>query len=149
MYPVTLFEAADLWKEGYLARFPLGAGRALPTKHPLHRKQVYHSDPRVVYTQHRVDENRVGQGALLVTEPHSELNAGLVVVFGSSHPPLFQWEEWTHLCRGTPEEHMDQVVSAQAKKLDDFFFDRLGEFLTRTREGAGTLVDRGLEGGII
>ena len=130
--PVTLCEAADLWKESYLARFPLGTGRALPTKHPLHRKQVYHSDPRVVFTQHRVDENRVGQGVLLVTEPHSELNAGLVAVFGSSHPPLFQWEEWTHLCRGTPEEHMDQVVSAQAKKLEDWFFDRVGEFLTRT-----------------
>ena len=55
--PVTLFEAADLWKEGYLARFPLGTGRAMPTKHPLHRKRVYHSDPRVVYTQHRVDES--------------------------------------------------------------------------------------------
>ena len=104
--PVTLFEAANLWKEGYLARFPSGTGRAVPTKHPLHRKQVYHSDLRVVYTQHRVDENRVGQGVLSVTEPHSELNAGFVVVFGSSHPPLFQWEEWTHLCRGMPEEHI-------------------------------------------
>ena len=69
--PVTLFEAADLWKEGYLARFPLGTGRAMPTQHPLHRKRVYHNDPRVVYTQHRVDENRVGQGVLLVTEPFS------------------------------------------------------------------------------
>ena len=84
--PVTLFEAADLWKEGYLVRFPLGA---MPTQHPLHRKRVYHNDPRVVYTQHRVDENRVGQGVLLVTEPFSELNAGLIVVFGSSHPLFF------------------------------------------------------------
>ena len=33
-----------LWKEGYLARFPLGTGQALPTKHPLHRKQVCHSE---------------------------------------------------------------------------------------------------------
>ena len=44
--PVTLFEAADLWKEGYLARFPLGTGRAMPTQHPLHRKRVYLNDPR-------------------------------------------------------------------------------------------------------
>ena len=27
---------------------------------------------------------------------------------------------------------MDQVVAAQAKKLEDLFFARLGEFLTRT-----------------
>ena len=130
--PVTLFEAADLWKEGYLARFPMGTGRAMPTQHPLHRKRVYHSDPRVVYTQHRVDENRAGQGVLLVTEPYSELNAGLIVVFGSSHPPLFLWEEWTHRCRCLPDEQLDQFIAAQAERLEDLFFARLGEFLTRT-----------------
>ena len=32
---------------------------------------------------------RMGQGALVVTEPHAELNAGLIVIFRSSHPPLF------------------------------------------------------------
>ena len=60
--PVTLFEAADLWREGYLTRFPPGTGKAMPTKHPLHRKQVYLHDPRVVYTQQRVNENKAGQG---------------------------------------------------------------------------------------
>ena len=49
--PVTLFEAADLWREGYLTRFPPGTGKTLPAKHPLDRKQVYLHDPRVVYTQ--------------------------------------------------------------------------------------------------
>ena len=39
--PITLFEAADLWKEGYLTRFPPGAGKGLPQKHPLHRKRDY------------------------------------------------------------------------------------------------------------
>ena len=130
--PVTLFEAADLWKEGYLARFPLGTGRAMPTQHPLHRKRVYLNDPRVVYTQHRVDENRAGQGVLLVTEPFSELNAGLIVVFGSSHPPLFLWKDWTRRCRCLPDEQLDKIVAAQAVQLEELFFARLGEFLTRT-----------------
>lgn len=31
---------------------------------------------------------------LLVTEPHSELNAGLVVLFASSHAALFDVAEW-------------------------------------------------------
>ena len=57
--------------------------------HPLHRKPVYLHDPRVVYTQHRVNENKAGQGVLLVAEPFSELNAGVIVIFGSSHPPCF------------------------------------------------------------
>ena len=85
--PVTLFEAADLWKEAYLTRFPPGTGKALPKQHPLHRRRVFASNPDVVYTQQRVSESKMGQGVLLVTEPHSELNAGLVVIFGSSHPP--------------------------------------------------------------
>ena len=77
-----------------MTRFPPGTGKAMPTKHPLHRKQVYLHDPRVVYTQQRVNESKAGQGVLLVTEPFSELNAGLIVIFGSSHPPLFHWADW-------------------------------------------------------
>ena len=81
--PVTLFEAADLWKEAYLTRFPPGTGKTLPKKHPLHRRKAFVSDSKVVYTQQRVNESTKGQGVLLLTEPHSELNAGLVVIFGS------------------------------------------------------------------
>ena len=63
--PVTLFEAADLWKEAYLTRFPPRTGKVLPTKHPLHRKQAYIRDPKVVYTQHRVNADTIGQGVWL------------------------------------------------------------------------------------
>ena len=141
--PVTLFEAADLWREGYLTRFPPGTGKTMPTMHPLHRKQVYLSDPRVAYTQHRVNENKAGQGVLLVTEPFSELNAGLIVIFGSSHPPLFLWDDWTRRCRCLPEEQLDDVVSAQAVQPEELFFARMGEFLTRTLgEGELTPVEK-------
>ena len=43
--PVTLFEAADLWKEAFLTRFPPRSGKSLPMKHPLHRRQSYVPDP--------------------------------------------------------------------------------------------------------
>ena len=39
--PITLFEAADLWKEAYLTRFPSGTGKGLPQQHPLHRKREF------------------------------------------------------------------------------------------------------------
>ncbi len=129
--PVTLFEAADLWKEVYLTRFPPRTGKTLPTKHPLHRKQAYLHDPKVVYTQQKVNESTMGQGVLLVTEPHSELNAGLVVIFGSSHPPLFSWADWTHRCRCLPNEHFDELVSTQAEVLEGLFLTQMGEFLQR------------------
>ncbi len=91
--PVTLFEVADLWSEAYVARFPPGSGKSIPLQHLLQRQQRYIQDSQVVYTPHRVDSCRIGQGILLVTEPRSELNAGFIVAFASSHPPLFDWKE--------------------------------------------------------
>ena len=61
-----------------------------------------------------------------------KLNAGLIVIFGSSHPPLFQWDDWTRRCRCLPEEQLDEVVSAQAVQVEELFFARMGVFLTRT-----------------
>ena len=52
--------------------------------------------------------------------------------FGSSHPPLFDWEDWTRRCRCQPDGHYDEAVSAQSKLLAELFFARMGEFLTRT-----------------
>ena len=45
--PITLFEAADLWKEGFLARFPPGSGKGLPQQHPLHRRRDFVNRPDV------------------------------------------------------------------------------------------------------
>ncbi len=67
-----------------------------------------------------------------MTEPHSELNAGLIVIFGSSHPALFSWTEWTRRCRCLPDEQFDELVIAQADVLEGLFFTRMGEFLQRT-----------------
>ena len=87
--PVTLFEVEDLWTEAYFARYPAHSESGIPKTHPLRAFERFRTDPRVVYTQHRVCSTRMGQGALVVTEPHSKLNAGLIVIFRSSHPPLF------------------------------------------------------------
>ena len=130
--PITLFEAADLWKEGFLARFPLGAGKGLPQKHPLHRRRDYVNRPDVVYTQHRVNADRQGQGVLLVTEPHSELNAGLVVVFSSAHPSIFNWGEWTRRCRCLPDTEYNSLLASASEKVVQEFLKLLTGFLHRT-----------------
>ena len=49
--PVTLFEAADLWKEAYLSRFPTGSKSGLAARHPLHAVERFYDDPSVVFTQ--------------------------------------------------------------------------------------------------
>ena len=130
--PITLFEAADLWKEGFLSRFPPGSGKGLPQQHPLHRRRDFVNRPDVVYTQHRVNADRQGQGVLLVTEPHSELNAGLVVVFSSAHPSIFNWSEWTRRCRRLPDSEYDSLLSSASEKVVQEFLKLLTSFLHRT-----------------
>ena len=133
--PVTLFEVEDLWTEAFLARFPAHSDAGIPKKHPLHACQRFRSDPKVQYTQHRVSSTRMGQGVLVVTEPHSELNAGLIVVFRSSHPSLFDWNAWTLRFRGSPETIPDVDYEEEASKLAVAFWGRIGEFLMRSRIG--------------
>ena len=118
--PVTLFEVEDLWTEAFLARFPAHSDVGIPKTHPLHACQWFRSDPKVQYTQHRVSSTRMGQGVL---EPHSELNAGLIVVFRSSHPSLFHWDAWTLRFRGSPGTIPDVEYGEEA------FWGRIGEFL--------------------
>ena len=114
--PVTLFEVADLWTEAFLARFPAHSDGGLPKVHPLLALQRFRTDPQVEYTQHRVCSTRMGQGALVVTEPHSELNAGLIVIFRSSHPSLFDWKAWTLRFRGSPGQF--QMWSSEKRHLN-------------------------------
>ena len=131
--PVTLFEVEDLWTEAFLARFPVHSDGGIPKEHPLHTWQRFRSDPKVQYTQHRVSSTRMGQGVLVVTEPHSEINAGLIVVFRSSHPPLFDWDDWALRCRSFPGTLPDTEYGEKASNLAMAFWSRIGEFLMRSR----------------
>ena len=61
-----------------------------------------------------------------------ELNAGLVVIFGSSHPPLFNWADWTHRCRLLPDSQLDSVLTTAAEEVEQSFLVLLTGFLQRT-----------------
>ena len=112
--PVTLFEVEDLWTEAYLARFPAHGESGIPQAHPLRALARYSNDPKVVYTQSRVSSTRMGQAALVVSEPHAELNAGLIVIFRSSHPSLFDWNAWSLRLRSSPGSITDDVYKEEA-----------------------------------
>ena len=115
--PVTLFEVEDLWTEAFLARFPAHSDGGIPQAHPLSAFTRFRTDPQVVYTQHRVCSTRMGQGALVVTEPHAELNAGLIVIFRSSHPSLFDWNAWSLRFRSSPGSVTDEEFKNEASRL--------------------------------
>ena len=131
--PITLFEVEDLWTEAYLARFPAHSDCGIPQAHPLRAFARFSKDPQVVYTQKRVCSTRMGQGALVVTEPHAELNAGLIVIFRSSHPPLFDWNAWSLRLRSSSGTVTDVEFKDEASTLAYAFWDRIGEFLMRSR----------------
>ena len=133
--PVTLFEVEDLWTEAFLTRFPAHSDGGIPQAHPLRAFTRFRSDPQVVYTQHRVCSTRMGQGALVVTEPYAELNAGLIVIFRSSHPSLFDWNAWSRF-RSSPGSVTDEEFKDEASKLAVTLWGRLGEFLMRSRTGS-------------
>ena len=134
--PVTLFEVEDLWTEAYLARFPAHSESDIPQTHPLRAFARFSKDPQVVCTQNRVCSTRMGQGALVVTEPHAELNAGLIVIFRSSRPPLFDWNAWSLRLRSSSGSVTDEEFKDEASNLAFAFWDRVGEFLTRSRTGS-------------
>eukprot|EP00434_Breviolum_minutum_P044207 symbB.v1.2.039461.t1/scaffold6579.1/size16916/1 len=134
--PVTLFEVEDLWTEAYLARFPAHCESGIPQAHPLRALARFCKDPQVVYTQSRVCSTRMGQGALVVTEPHAELNAGLIVIFRSFHPPLFDWNAWSLRLRSSPGSITEDEFKDEASNVTFAFWDRIGEFLKRSRTGS-------------
>ena len=76
---------------------------------------------------------RMGQAALVVSEPHAELNAGLIVIFRSSHPSLFDWNAWSLRLRSSPGSITEDVYEEEASNLAFAFWDRMGEFLKRSR----------------
>ena len=130
--PITLFEVEDLWTEAYLARFPAHSNSGIPRAHPLRAFKRFCNDPNVVDTQQQVSSTRMGQGALVVTEPHAELNAGLIVIFRSSHPPIFNWNAWSLRLRSSSSIVTDDVFKDEASTLAYAFWDRMGAFLQRS-----------------
>ena len=118
--PVTLFESAD-WVVPHQVPCLLW-----PSSAPSAKRLA--DDPNVVSSQTGVDATSVGQGVLLVTEPHSELNAGFTVIFASAHPPFFDVEHWKTYIGCLPDGDVDQATRTKAAEVSKLFWARVGEF---------------------
>ena len=68
----------------------------------------------------------------MVTEPHAELNTGLIVMFPSSHPPIFNWNAWSLRLRSSSGTVTDGVFKDEASTLAYALWGRIGEFLQRS-----------------
>ena len=129
--PVTLFEAADLWKESYLTRFPSGSEEGLATCHPLQKLERFQRDQTVIFTQGEASIENVGQGVLLVTEPHSEVNAGFVVMFASDHRNLINWKRWNEQLASQAEGERPALCRLKSEEVTALFWDLMATYLNR------------------
>ena len=104
--PLTLFEIAELWNLASPSSVPIGTkssgsdsasrgddGKPTPGSSHPHKRARRDPDPATPPPQ----------GVILFTEPHSELNAGLVVICASRHQPIVDLE------------HLDLPVATDAE----------------------------------
>ena len=129
--PVTLFEAFDLWQEAYLTRFPLGAEESRKTPHPLLHHQRFQHDCYVRDTREGTSHQKIGQGVILVTEPHAELNAGFVGLFASSHPAIFNWHQWNTESNNLIESELEARCAKAADLLTESYWKLVSQYLCR------------------
>ena len=109
-------------------------------RHTLWALGRFSKDSQVIYTQSRVSRTRMSQAALVVLEPHVELNAGLIVIFKSSHRPLFDWNAWS-LRLSSAGSITEDEFKQEASNLAFAFWNRIGEFLRRLRTCSGLSPD--------
>ena len=129
--PVTLFEAFDLWQEAYLTRFPLGAEESRKMPHPLLQHQRFQHDCYVKDTREGTSHQTVGQGVVLVTEPHAELNAGFVGLFASKHPAIFNWVQWNEETKYLNAREFEERCSQAAGILTSAYWTLVSQYLCR------------------
>ena len=55
------------------------------------------------------------------------------MIFRSSHPPLFDWNAWSLRLRSSPGSITEDDFKEEASNLAFAFWDRIGEFLKRSR----------------
>ena len=75
--------------------------------------------------------DKVGQGVLLVTEPHSEVNAGLVVMFASDHRNFINWRRWNDHLESQNEEKRSRRCRAKSVEVTSMFWDLISKYLNR------------------
>ena len=73
----------------------------------------------------------MGQGVILVTEPHAELNAGFVGLFASSHPAIFNWAQWNTETNNLIESELEVRCAKTADILTAAYWKMVSQYLCR------------------
>ena len=87
--PVTLFEIEELWMLTTEPLFSQVSAISHGADGPAHKARK---------TQQVHDGEEEAPRVVLVTEPHTDINAGFVVIFGSQHPAPMDIEELDQHC---------------------------------------------------
>ena len=85
----------------------------------------------MIFTQGEASVENVGQGVLLVTEPHSEVNAGFVVMFASDHRNLINWKRWNEQLASQAEGERPALCRHKSEEVTSLFWDLMATYLNR------------------
>ena len=112
-------------------RFFVGADEPYKAPHPLLVNQRFENDLNVKDTREGTSHQKIGQGVLLVTEPHAELNAGFVALFASSHTAIFDWTQWNIDTNNLVEGELERRCAKTADTITEAFWEMVEQYLSR------------------
>ena len=99
--------------------------------HPLLIHQRFQNDCYVRDTREGTSHQKIGQGVILVAEPHAELNAGFVGLFASSHPAVFNWAQWNTETNNLIESELEVTCAKTADILTAAYWKMVSQYLCR------------------
>ena len=109
----------------------MGAEESRKLRHPLLQYQRFQRDCYVKDTREGTSHQKMGQGVVLVTEPHAELNAGFVGLFASKHPAIFDWAQWNADTKYLNERDFEGCCSQTAGILTRAYWTLVSQYLCR------------------
>ena len=107
--PVSLFEIEELWLLTTQAlTLPRVAEQQGEADGPAHKARKTKKDE---------EEDNLGQRVILVTEPHTDINAGLVIILGSDHESPLDLANAADVAAQLPPEDQDEYWDGLAAEL--------------------------------
>ena len=99
--------------------------------HPLLQHPRFQHDCYVRDTREGTSHQKMGQGVILVTEPHAELNAGFVGLFASGHSAIFNWAQWNTETKNLTEGEFGARCAQAADFLTSAYWKLVSQYLCR------------------
>ena len=98
------------------------------TPHPLLVNQRFEND---LYVKDTREGQKIGQGVLLVTEPHAELNAALSHYLPLAIQRIFDWTQWNIDTNNLIEGELERRCAKTADTIAEAFWKMVEQYLSR------------------